>query len=316
MDDETRDNLKKPQSAPAVPKELLSARPAMTKVRPKVPDPADEANEAIKVPEPTPEELADRQERIDYLKGLRTKDKKKGKGGKKWLIILIVLLVLAAIAAGAFMLLKKPKTTTKDNAAQTTNQPANTTTPAQDAEAADMKTYDSPNFALTFKYPADWTVNDATTGLTVISPKTTLTDADGEDTPAAVVLHIRTQQSSIPEFKSGNAAAVLTSKNIAYTAPATGQRGNTYLSFVQYASTTTTGALDSIYITGNAGYQKGQDIPMKDVAKVNPLINVSFVDCSKNCTPTSLAISVSAASWSSNSLNQTVETMLRSLTIN
>lgn len=315
MDDETRENLKKPTSAPAVPKELLSARPAMSKVRPKMPDPAVEANETIKAPEPTEEELAERQERIDYLKSLRQKDKKPRKGGKKWLIVLLIVVLLAAATAGAFMLLKKPKVSQTNTNQTASNQPAAETPEAKD-ETADMKTYDSSNFALSFKYPSDWTINDTSAGLTAISPKTTLTTADGSQKTVGVVLHIRTQQASIPEFKQGSATAVVSSKNVTYSAPATGQRGSTYLSYLQYASTTTKGALDSIYITGNFGYQKGQNVPMADVSKVNPLINVSFVDCSTSCTPTSQAVSLSATNWTSNTLNQTVETMLRSLTIN
>jgi hypothetical protein len=314
MDEETRKNLKKPTSAPAVPKELLSARPAMTKVRPKLPDSAA-ATEEVQPPEPTEEELVERQERIDYLKSLRTKEKKQGRGGKKWLIVLLVLLLLAGAAAGAYLLLKKPKAAQPDTDKTATSQ-STAKEPADDAEQADLKTYDSSNFALSFKYPSDWTVSDTTAGLTAMSPKTTLTASDGSQKSAAVVLHIRPQAASIPEFKAGSATAVLDSKNVTYSAPATGQRGSTYLSYLQYASTTTKGALDSIYITGNFGYKKGQNIPMTDAVKVNPLINVSFVDCTTACTATSQAISISASSWSSNALDQTVETMLRSLSIN
>jgi cytoskeletal protein RodZ len=318
MDDETRENLKKPQSAPKVPKELLSARPAMTKVKPKMPDAAAEASQATQAPpEPTMEELEERQQRMEYLRSLRGPDKKK-RGGKKWWVIALFILGLLLVGVAVYIFLKKPaqtKPTSNSDTQQTVTQPTNTT-PQADDQTADMKTYDSTNFALSFKYPQGWTINDTASGLTAISPKTTLTDATGSKKPAAVVLHIRPQQASIPEFKAGSATAVLDSKNITYTAPASGQRGSTYESFLQYATTTTHGALDSIYITGNAGYQKAQTVPMTDISKVNPLINVSFVDCTSTCTPTSQAISVSASDWQSNALSQTVELMLKSLTLN
>jgi cytoskeletal protein RodZ len=291
----------------------------MTKVVPRSPDAVQAASQATAPAAPkqlTPEEEAERQQRIDYLRSIRSKDKKRG-GGKKWLVIAIVLLLLVAAGlAAAYWFINRdapapakttPATTT------TTKKPAQQAAPAADA---DFKEYPSTNFALSLKYPTDWTLNDAATGLTIISPVQQLPGSAGSPVSGAVVVTIRPKQTTLAEFKTGNAVAVLDSKNVNYSAPAAGQRGTTFLSYLQYNSTTTKGALDSIYITGNAGYKKDQAIPMADVVKVNPLINVYFVQCSSACTPTSTTMNVNGTSWTAGQANTTVETILKSLSLN
>jgi hypothetical protein len=109
--------------------------------------------------------------------------------------------------------------------------------------------------------------------------------------------------------------AVLPSENITYASPATGQRGSTYVSFLQYSTTTAKGALDGIYITGNAGYQQGQAIPMVDVVKVDPLITVTFVSCTTTCSDASPAANVSSTVWTAASLQTILENMFKSLAI-
>lgn len=310
----------KPSSAPPVPRELLSARPAMTKVVPRSPDAVESASRATTpppaAPKPlTPEEEAERQQRIEYLKSLRKEDSKKG-GNKKWLVVLVVvLLLIAAGLAAAYWFLNRsapaPAVSTS-NHAQTT-KPAQQTAPASDAN---FKDYTSTNFSLGLKYPSDWTLNDAPAGLTIISPVQQLPGSAGSPISGAVVFTVRPQQTSLPEFKTGNAVAVLDSKNVNYTSPAQGQRATTFLSYLQYDTTTTKGALDSIYITGNTGYKKSQAIPMTDIVKVNPLINVYFVQCASACTPTSTTTNVNGANWTSSQANTTVETILKSLSLN
>ncbi len=310
----------KPSSAPPVPRELLSARPAMTKVVPRSPDAVEAASRAT-TPPPAPkplteEEAAERQQRIDYLKSLRKQDTKKT-GSKKWLIVVvIVLLLIVAVLAVAFWYINRStpapaSTTTKKTSP--TNQAAQQDTPAADAN---FKDYTSTNFALGLKYPSDWTLNDTAAGLTIISPAQQLPGSAGSPVSGAVVFAVRPPQQSLPEFKTGNAVAVLDSKNVNYTSPAQGQRATTFLSYVQYDTTTVKGALDSIYITGNTGYKKGQAIPMTDVIKTNPLINVYFVQCTSSCTPTSTSMNVNGASWTTSQANTTVETMLKSLSLN
>jgi cytoskeletal protein RodZ len=304
-------------SAPPVPRELMSARPAMTKVVPRSPDSVQGASQAAAPipPKPlTPEEEAERQQRIDYLKSLRKPGKKRG-GSKKWLlVVIIVLLLIIAGLAAAYWYINRDKTTpTKTTKA--TPKTTQTAPQQQTSQNANLKDYTSTNFSLGLKYPDDWTLNDTANALTIISPTDKLPGSAGSQVSGAVVVDIRPQQQSLAEFKTGNAVAVLDSKNVNYSSPAQGQRATTFLSYLQYNSTTTKGALDSIYVTGNSGYKKDQTIPMADVIKVNPLINVYFVQCASACTPTSTTMSVNGTSWTSTQLNGAVETIIKSLSL-
>jgi cytoskeletal protein RodZ len=308
-----------PSKRPAVPRELLSARPAMTKVVPRSPDSVQAASQATGKPaapkQLTPEEAAERQQRIDYLKSLRSQGKDRSGGSKKWLVVLIIVLLVVAVGLGAaywFINRDKAAPAAKHT---TTSKPTQTTQQTAPKADADFKAYTSTNFSLSLKYPSDWTLNDAANGLTIISPMQQLPGNAGAPVSGAVVVAIRPQQTTLAEFKTGNAVAVMDSKNVNYSSPAQGQRATTFLSYLQYNTTTTKGALDSLYVTGNAGYKKDQAIPMADVIKVNPLINVYFVQCSSACTPTSNTMNVSAASWASSQLNTTVETILTSLSL-
>jgi hypothetical protein len=291
----------------------------MTKVVPRSPETMQAASRAAAVPqEPTPEELAERQERIDYLKNLRGAEAGKKKGGRKWILLAIplLLLVLGGLAAAYWQLNKKPAAKPQAAVQTQQNTPA-PQTPDTTAPAADMKDYTSTNFNLGLSYPGDWTLSDTADSLTITSPSQDLPGADGQMTAGAVVVTIRHKQTSLAEFKTGAAAAVLDSKNVSYTAPATGQRGTTYLSFIQYASTTVKGTLDSVYITGNSGYKKAQAIPEADVVKSDPLVNVHFVQCASGavCSPTGTSIGVNGESWTAADSYRTDETILKSLSI-
>lgn len=292
----------------------------MTKVVPRSPDSVQAASRATApAPEPkplTPEEETERQERIEYLRSLRKPDKKRG-GSKKWLwIVVVLLLIILAGLGAAYWFLNRDKTPAATPATTTNSQQQQPATQQQQPAAdANFKAYTSTNFALSLKYPSDWTLNDTAPELSIISPVQQLPGSAGSPVSGAIVVAIRPQQQSLAEFKSGNAVAVLDSKNVGYTSPAQGQRATTFLSYLQYNSTTTKGALDSIYITGNSGYKKDQAIPMTDVIKVNPLINVYFVQCTTSCTPTSTTMNVNGTGWTGDKLNTTVETILKSLSL-
>jgi hypothetical protein len=252
------------------------------------------------------------------LRKLRAKESgKAGKGKVWWIIVIFILLAIAGGVGYALWQINKPPA--KPVATQQSNtestQPT-TSTPAPAATDANLKDYDSTNFALSLKYPGDWTLNDTANALTIVSPMQQLPGADGQTKNGAVVMTIRHKQESLAEFKAGNAAAVLDSKNVTYSAPSEGQRGTTYLSYVQYASTTTKGALDAVYITGNSGYKKTQAIPQADVTKVDPLVTISFVACDSACAPTGQSTQVNGESWVASAAYTTVETMLKSLAFN
>ncbi len=315
-----------PTSAPPVPKKILSASPPMTNVVPEAPDGLEGVSRVdfeFEPPEEAPEAAEDRRERIDYLKNIRddARRDKDDKSGTKWyLVVPLVLVILVALGAVGWYLkpvfVHKPGPVVQPKVSQQTT--AGTSAPkvqsTDKASTANFKEYTSANFPIVLKHPSDWTLTETVNELDILSPKQALMNAAGSSVQAAVLLRIRHQQASLPEFKAGSANAVLQSENIKYSTPAAGQRASTYLSFLQYATTTTKGGLDALYITGNAGYQKAQTVPAVDVTKVDPLVTVSFVDCKTTCTATSPALTVSSAIWTGD-FQKTIETMLESLQI-
>ncbi|MDB5161054.1 MAG: hypothetical protein JWO96_434 [Candidatus Saccharibacteria bacterium] len=226
---------------------------------------------------------------------------------KRWPKYVLIAILLAAIAAGVYWFALKPKPVTKTTSQNTASQ-----TPAKAAGqiAATTKSYSSSNFYLTFSYPQDWTVTDNGGGImTVKSPSLNLKNATGQTVEGNIILTIRDKTQKLTEFDKGNATATRASDKIAYTKPAQTQRGSTYISFLQYASTTSTGALDGVYITGDNGYQKAQAIPLVDITKVDPVISVTFL----NKAGTSMSIPDSQ--WYDTSFSGPLKTMLESFSI-
>jgi hypothetical protein len=231
--------------------------------------------------------------------------------GRKVFIILLIIVVLAAAGAAAYLLFIKPKPVAKAPATPSNTAAANSTA------AVTTKHYDSTNFSLGIDYPSTWIVADADgVKLTVKSPLENLPAASGTTQSGEIVMTIQNKQTSLPDFAKGSATAVLNSDNVAYTKPTTNQRANTNLSYLQYAATTTAGALDGIYITGNNGYQKGQDVPQVDITGVDPLVTVTFVSCTDSSCAAPKPLSLEAASWQKNALAAPVKAMLQSLSFN
>lgn len=229
---------------------------------------------------------------------------KKATKSINWWIVIIVILLLAVAAIYWFLLRSKPatapapKTNTQQNSENSSNTPA----------TAETTHYDSSNFNLGFDYPKSWKVVDtAGSGkLTVTSPSIKLNGADGQQTDGQIIMTIRDRTQKLPEFDKGNAAAVLDSEKIAYTKPSQTQRGSTYLSFLNYAGSSS--GLDGIYITGDNGYQKGQAIPKIDISKVDPIIDITFTSGGNPLT-------IGPGSWSDDSFSKPLKDMLKSLSI-
>lgn len=227
-------------------------------------------------------------------------------------LVLLIILIAAALAGGAYWLIKHHKSTPK---ASTTTS---TTKQTEQSTNVPTKTYTSSNFGLTFKYPQTWQVAEPDNGgvLTARSPATQLKDASGKTVTGQMVFTIRNQNQPLAEFNAGNALASRTSEKIAYTQPSSTQRGSTYLSFLRYASTKTNG-IDGIYITGDFGYQTDQDIPKTDIAKIVPIIDVTFAKCasSTQCSGDGTPLTLSTNSWSDTTFANTVKSLLESLSI-
>ncbi|HEY5667565.1 MAG TPA: hypothetical protein VIR03_00205, partial [Candidatus Saccharimonadales bacterium] len=179
------------------------------------------------------------------------------------------------------------------------------------------KNHSSPDFNLSFDYPADWTVID-TLGSGVItarSPALQLKDAQSRNFTGQIVLTMRSKQLPLPEFDKGNAAAIRVSEKIAYSKPGASQRGSTYISFLNYASSAEL-TLDGIYITGDVGYQKSQAIPRADIVPIDPVVSISFVKCaSGSCNTEGTAIGIAPAMWDDAAFSGPLKKVLQSLVI-
>jgi hypothetical protein len=232
--------------------------------------------------------------------------KSKNKKGL-WIAIALIILLLAA---AAYWLLLKPKPVKAPIKTSSSNAARSTST--TNTVATNTAHYDSSNFNLGFDYPKGWKISDiAGSGkLTVTSPNTQFKDSDGQSVTGQIIMTIRDKTQKLTEFDKGNAAAILDSEKIAYTKPSQTQRGNTYISFLNYASSTGSNAagIDGIYITGDAGYQKDQAIPLADISKIDPVINVTFLKDAKQVT-------IDSSNWSNGSFSKPLKSMLQSLAI-
>jgi hypothetical protein len=236
-----------------------------------------------------------------------------GSKTKKLGYILVIMVVLL-VAAGVYWFALKPQP-----AKAPTPATANSASSASKTEGSKIETehYDSSNFNLSFDYPKGWKVVDASGSgkLTVTSTPTKLKGLGGSD-DGQVVMTIRDKSQKLTEFEKGNALSIRGSEKIAYTKPSETQRGSTYISFLNYASSKDP-QIDGIYITGDAGYEKQQSVPSTDIAKSDPIINISFIKCSdSNCSGTGTPAGVAAEEWETNAeFSKPIKTILQSLAI-
>jgi hypothetical protein len=164
-------------------------------------------------------------------------------------------------------------------------------------------------------YPASWTPQENNGILTVTSPVVPLTDAGGNDVKGRVVLTIQPpKQADLKPFDQGKVVAVLKSDRVTYTNPSTSQNGASYLSFLQYPSTTTKGGLDAMYLTGNAGFQYGGVVSKTDITQVDPLVSLTFIGCANDDCPaaTQTAQTISSDMWKQTDFQQPIMKMLES----
>jgi hypothetical protein len=273
------------------------------------------ANETSNPVVPTNEEqdyvAAGKSTEEDFSQFIPPIGKQPKRHGKRALIFWIILLLLAAGGAVDWWLLKHPDTKKPAQAPTTQSKPKSATTSA-------TKHYESTGFDLAFDYPENWTVTDSGDGkLKVSSPAMQLTDATGQAQNGQIVLNIQNKDSAdLGAFKTGSAVAVLDSEKIDYTKPSTTQRKSTYISYLQYANTTTMGALDSIYVTGDFGYQRKQTIPETDILKVDPLIAVMFLKCAdQKCSGKPTEMSVQSTTWNADANAKLVMNTLKSLEV-
>lgn len=236
---------------------------------------------------------------------------------RKTLIILGTVIALAAIGFGLYWLfLKDDGKKAADSQAQN-DRPETSQQPANDEVSTKTEHYISNSFMLEFDHPDDWTVIEtAGSGqLTVQSPTLQLKAATGGSITGRIVFKIRNKQQPLPEFDEGNALAALESEKINYTKPSSVQRGSTYLSFLQYA--TSSDGIDGVYITGDTGYQTDQAIPRADFTPVDPVISLTFEKCSDSaCSGEVTATGIAESVWQNAAYAAPVKALFQSLIIN
>ncbi len=215
---------------------------------------------------------------------------------KKFLFIFAVIFIIVVVVL--FSLFSHPKIK---------NSNTKTNAPTKSQTKISQLTYNSTSSSLDFSYPSNWIVNDNNSGLiTISSPISQLPQTTNQNIKGRVVITIN-QQTTIPTTFGTYSVAIDNSAKLSYKSPTQYQRNQTYLTYVQYPATTASNGLDAVYITGDFGYTKNQVIPQTDIAKLNPLIIISFVSCKDSSCSSTAPLTVSN-SFETNQLfsNQTV----------
>ena len=176
------------------------------------------------------------------------------------------------------------------------------------------KKYTSEIYSLSFTYPENWIVSDTVARLTVTSPKFDMQGTDGAES-GNVVLMIQNKQSNLPGFPEDGATAGLKSLQLTYKNPSNFQRDQTFLSFVDYDSTN---GITKLFLTGATSYEPGQSVLAESIVGGNPLISVSFQECSKSyCASGDVTpISIESGSWDKAPFKPQIIKLLESLVIN
>jgi hypothetical protein len=174
--------------------------------------------------------------------------------------------------------------------------------------------YTANNFNVALEYPTGWNVvSDTASSVLIESPVMQLKTAASQTLSGKVLVTIQPQGQLPTSFGTADATAVSTSKLITYVQPTSNQRAQTYISFVQYAATTTSGALDGIYITGDYGYQKDQTIPRTDLTNLNPLVTVTFGNCADTKCTSLTSTNIPVSTFDNPTFSAPILTLLESL---
>lgn len=312
--------FKADDSVPNAVPQLVRSAP-LAQPTPEAPEPSGLPIDDGDEPADDTSDVDEHQARIEYLQSLRQQQPKKKRG--KWLLMLLFLLLLAS-AAGAYYYFVMRDNQTGQTAAQAKKQPKTSKDTASNAAndpqtPATLTQYTSTAFPLGLKHPSDWTPAEQAGTLTVTSPMVKLTDASGQPVDGRMVVTVRPKQDKPTEFTTGPVLAVLDSDKITYDHPSSTQQGLAYISYAQYSTASVKGAMNGIYITNDYGYKYKQVIPMGDIAKLNPLVEVTFVSCADaDCAATAQTpLTISSTAWKLDTTNRPmVEDLLKSFTFN
>lgn len=245
----------------------------------------------------------------EYLKQVEPLQKHKKQRSLTFFVGLIVFLIV--LGGGGLMYMKsksEQKAQQKEPVAEVAEQP-------NVAITTDTERYSSSQFALDFDHPSDWEIKEEQTAgiLTATSPNVSIPATGGGVITGRVVLTVKSKSQKLPEFDKGNALAVIDSEKVAYLKPSSAQRGQTYISFLNYPASSSSGLIDGVYITGDFGYQAEQAIPKLDIQKIDPIIQLTFLACDGTC---SKPIGITPAAWAAPEFGGALKKILQSFTIN
>jgi hypothetical protein len=236
-------------------------------------------------------------------------DYHKSKSKKGLWIIAILLGLLLAGAAYWFLLKPKPASVPAKTS------PSASTQSATSQISTETEHYDSANFDLSFDHPKGWTVKDDPAALSVVSGAVKLKLANGQQQDGQVLMLITKNNQKLYGLDKDASTAILDSEKITYSKPSETQRGNTFISFLNYSISTDKG-LDAIYITGDNGYKQNQAVPKGDIEKSDPIISVTFNKCAnKGCAELGTPTTIDESMWAAVSFSKPIKTMLESLAI-
>lgn len=238
------------------------------------------------------------------------------KHSNKKLVISLIVLVALVIGGGVYLKYHAKSTKAKADVAQHQKVKNNKTTKTTPTAVSKIATasYAAASYGATFNYPTSWlVVNNTGSPLLVMSPTMNLVAADGKSVLGVVEMTLA-QTGYLPPAFGTQSVAVLTSQKVNFASPSTTQAAATYISFIQYPSTTTVGGLDGIYVSGNYGYQKYQIIPSSNITSVNPFIDFSFLSCANPlCSvATRQPLTISSREWSNSSFVAPILLMIKS----
>ncbi len=236
------------------------------------------------------------------------------KASQKWIRGGLIVFAVIAVVAGVFLAAKHVHLHfgSKNQAAK----PATVTVTKPSGVETKTKDYTSSNFNVSLSYPQSWGVLDPGNGkLTITSPVMQLKNASSKNVSARVVVTLQNRPTGLPEFKTGSAVASIASEKVSYTHPTGTQRAQTYVSFLSYATSKGNG-LDAVFVTGDNGYQQGQNIPESDVLQTDPLITASFLQCPDTaCSSGGTPLTLAATAWNDGALAQPIKNIITSLAL-
>ncbi|MCL5113372.1 MAG: hypothetical protein M1554_02745 [Patescibacteria group bacterium] len=243
-----------------------------------------------------------------YTDPIKIKTKQK----RPYKIITGVILLVVIIIGGFVVVNQKPgpskiiKQPSKNVSKVTSSQAVSITPSGQPT------TYNSTNFSLTVTYPNRWIISDTPSEMDMTSPITTLASDLNKEVEGKIIITVGPQGQFPSRLGNQSATAVLNSDLITYTNPTPAQDAQTYLSFLEYASTTNNNGLDGIYITGNYGYLVGQYITQANLGSIDPLVRITFEQC-QNTKCTQIApLTIASYSWNQQSFSKPLLDILES----